>query len=131
MATYLVRTIDDHDLVGIFNAPNLEQLIFAVDECLDPADCEYQRMGTGGIMWTSPAVPIPIELGDDEDDDPTEPDPVPWAAATLTDRWWNLFYGLEGGNWKSFFPDEPRKPWAAPPPRPMGPGRVLPMRKRG
>lgn len=26
MATYLVRTVDDHDLVGIFNAPNIIDL---------------------------------------------------------------------------------------------------------
>jgi hypothetical protein len=131
MAVYLVRTIDEHDLVGIFNAPNLDELALVVDECLDPGDCEYQRMGTGGIMWTEPAIPIPIELPEGEEDDSTEPDPVPWSAATLTDDWWNSFYGFRRGNWKAFYPDAPKKPHPSPPPRPMGPGRVVPMRKRG
>jgi hypothetical protein len=38
-------------------------------------------MKSGGIMWTSPAIPIPIEIG--EDDDGTEEHPVPWAAAGI------------------------------------------------
>jgi hypothetical protein len=44
-------------------------------------DRKYQRMKSGGIMWTSPAIPIPIEIG--EDDDGTEEHPVPWAAAGI------------------------------------------------
>jgi hypothetical protein len=32
MPTYLVRTIDDHDLVGIFVAPNILALALLVDE---------------------------------------------------------------------------------------------------
>jgi len=119
MAVYLVRTIDDHDLVGIFNAPNFDQLVVAVDECLDPSDCEYQRMGTGGIMWESPAVPIPIPHDENAPDDPAEVD-IPWNGASLTDGWWTSFYE-DGRRWRAFFPDEPRKPRPSRPPRPMGP----------
>lgn len=41
MPIYLVRTIDEHDLVGIFVAPNVLALALLVDECVDPGDCEY------------------------------------------------------------------------------------------
>jgi hypothetical protein len=36
MPIYLVRTIDEHDLVGIFVTPNLLALALLVDECVDP-----------------------------------------------------------------------------------------------
>jgi hypothetical protein len=61
MPTYLVRTIRDCDLVGVFFARDTYELALIVDECTDPGSCEYQRMKTGGIMWTSPAIPVPIE----------------------------------------------------------------------
>ena len=67
MPTYLVRTIKGHDLVGVFVAPNVFALALLVDECTDPGSCEYQRMKPGGIMWTSPAVVVPIE--DDEEEE--------------------------------------------------------------
>jgi hypothetical protein len=38
MPTYLVRIIETHDLVGVFSADNIVQLIDIVDECTDP-DC--------------------------------------------------------------------------------------------
>jgi hypothetical protein len=62
MPTYLVRIIETRDLVGVFSADNIHQLIIIVDECTEPDECEYTRMGPGGIMWTSPAVPIPIAV---------------------------------------------------------------------
>ena len=41
MPAYLVRTIDEHDIVGFFAADEMDDLLVAVDECTDPADCEY------------------------------------------------------------------------------------------
>jgi hypothetical protein len=35
MPAYLVRTIDEHDLVGFSVAEEMEDLTIAVDECLD------------------------------------------------------------------------------------------------
>jgi hypothetical protein len=61
MPAYLVRTIDEHDLVGIFVAPSVGHLALILDEGIDPGVCEYQRMGPGGIMWTSDAV-VPLLL---------------------------------------------------------------------
>jgi hypothetical protein len=127
MPAYLVRTIDEHDLVGFFVAEEMENLMIAVDECLDPADCEYAELPAGGIMWTSPAIAVPVESGEDENGEDEIPD-IPWAKANLTDLWWNVVYGSDD-EWTEFFPGTPRKPRSKPP-RPMGPGRVLPYRRR-
>lgn len=107
MPAYLVRIIDTHDLVGVFSADNIDQLIILIDECTEPDACEYTRMGPGGLMWESPAVPIPVKLP--QDDDGGEPDPVPWAAVSVTEAWWNYFYGHARCRWKRFFPDAPPK----------------------
>jgi hypothetical protein len=129
MPTYLVRLIDNHDLVGVFVANDLEQLALIVDECTDPGACEFQRMKPGGLMWTSRAIPVPIELGEDYDD--TEPDPVPWDAASLTESWWDSFYGFAKGKWRPIFPDQPHdQPEPPEPPQPSGPGHVVPFRKK-
>jgi len=58
MPAYLVRTIDEHDIVGIFVADEMNDLLVAVDECTDPDDCEYIELPVGGIMWTSPAIAV-------------------------------------------------------------------------
>jgi hypothetical protein len=90
-----------------------------------------QRMKSGGLMWTSPAIPIPIEAS--EDDDGTEEDRVPWAVAGLTEGWWDSFYGYAKGKWKPLYPDEPDglpELAESEPPRPAGPGHVVPFRKK-
>ncbi|WNV08900.1 hypothetical protein [Tardiphaga sp. 709] len=99
MPTYLVRIIETRDLVGVFSADNILQLIIIVNECTEPDDCEYARLSVpGGIMWTSPAIPIPIPRTDDEDG--SEPDPMPWSEATDTERWWTICTAIRfvGGN---------------------------------
>ena len=138
MPTYLVRTIKGHDLVGVFVAPNVFALALLVDECTDPGDCEYQRMKPGGIMWTSPAVVVPI-ADDEEDEDFTSEDPIPWPAVSLTESWWNSFYGWSAkGRWRpiefnveDLYGIDPEEP--DPPPKPTSPtetARILPYRKR-
>lgn len=39
-------------------------------------------MKPGGIMWTSPAVVVPL-VDEDGDEDPTAPDPILWAAVSI------------------------------------------------
>ncbi len=138
MPTYLVRTIEGHDLVGVFVAPNTFALAQLVDECTDPGDCEYQRIKPGGIMWTSPAVVIPIP--DKDDEDPTTTDPIPWSNASLTESWWNSFYELfNKGKWRPIKFDlqdlygiDPEEPDDTPPKpaSPTGTARIPPYRKR-
>ena len=43
MPAYLVRTIDEHDIVGFFVADEMEDLLIAV-ECTEPDDCEYVEL---------------------------------------------------------------------------------------
>jgi hypothetical protein len=67
MPAYLVRTIDDHDIVGFFVADEMDDLLIAVDECTEPADCEYVELPVGGILWPSPAIAVPLESVRDHD----------------------------------------------------------------
>jgi hypothetical protein len=100
----------------------------AVDECTDPDDCEYVELPAGGIMWTSPAIAVPLSPGKDEPD--TDAEELPWAKAELSELWWSVVYGYTDDEWTEFFPGKPRKPRPKAPDRTMGPGRVLPMKKR-
>lgn len=56
-------------LVGVFAATSIVDLVVLVDEAVDGDKCDYQRLGSGDIMRTGPAVAIPIEGagGDDEE----------------------------------------------------------------
>jgi hypothetical protein len=138
MPTYLVRTIDEHDLVGIFVAPNLFALALLIDECADPGVCEYQRMKPGGIMWTSPAVVVPI-ISDDDDEDYTAPDPIPWSAVSMTESWQDSLYDWSNkGRWRAIEfdlddlyggPEEPDDPPPSKSPKGQT-ARILPYRKR-
>jgi hypothetical protein len=92
MPVFLVRTIDKHDLVGIYAAPNVMDLAFLIDEAGDPNLCEYQRLGPGGVMWENPAARIPIEP--DADDEEKEKDSIPWARARFTEAWDMSVYGV-------------------------------------
>jgi hypothetical protein len=129
MPAYLVRIIDTRDMVGFFVADEMDELIVAVDECTDPGDCEYIEMPPGGIMWTSPAIPVPLKAGDPEDDD-SKSEELPWAKAELSELWWSVVYGHSDDEWTEFFPGKPRKPRTPAPRRPLGPGRVVRFRKR-
>ena len=122
MAAYLVRTIDDHDTVGFFVADKMDDLLVAVDECTDPDSCEYIELRPGGIMWTSPAIAIPRNAGDDEIEEESEK--LPWARATLSELWWSVVLGHTDEEWTEFFPGSPQKLKKAPS-RPLGPGRVV------
>ncbi len=127
MPAYLVRLIKNRDVVGFFAAEDLDDLVVAVDECTDVAACEYVEMPPGGIMWTSPAIPVPVDVGDDED---VEIEKIPWAKAELSEMWWNVVYGFTDETWTAFDPEAPQDPLPDPPPRRMGPARVIPMRPR-
>lgn len=130
MPAYLVRTIDTRDLVGIFVADDEDDLEIAVDECTDVPDCEYVELPAGGIMWASPAKPVPLNAGDPADEE-SEVEEFPWSGASLTERWWNVAYGFEDVEWTPFEADPPR------PPRPQpltkerrDAGGVIPFRKQ-
>jgi hypothetical protein len=66
MPAYLVRIEQTRDIVGFFFADTMEELLDAVDECTEADGCEYVEMPVGGLMWTSPAIPVPIDHGSDD-----------------------------------------------------------------
>ena len=62
MSNYLVRLIENKEIVGFFNAGNDHELFWLVDECTDPWACERQKLvGGWGIMWHAPgAFKVPL-----------------------------------------------------------------------
>ena len=98
MPVYLVRTIDEHDLVGIFNAETVTDFVIAIDECTDPEACEYLELPVGGLFWSEPAVQIPPPEGDNDNgpDEDSYPD-IPWADVSMAGSWWQSFYSEKDG----------------------------------
>lgn len=131
MPAYLVRIIDTRDMVGFFFVEDFDRLEVVVDECTDVPDCEYVELPDGGIMWESPAIDVPIEIDKDSTDaDENDIPQVPWSGASLSESWWSVLYGYTDEQWTRFVPDNPLRPRPPAPRRPLGPGRVLPLRKR-
>ena len=122
---YLVRLIKSHDIVGFFTADDLDELAIAIDECADVDACEYVELPVGGIMWESPAIPVPIAGGDE-----AELPELPWAKAALSGGWWSVIYGYADMTWIRFDPGAPQGPIPDPPRRAMNPARVVPLRPR-
>jgi hypothetical protein len=127
---YLVRLVQNRDLVGFFAADDLDDLAGEVDECTDVEACEYVELPPGGIMWTSPAIPVPVDIGDREDEE-AEIERLPWASAELSELWWSVVYGYTDAEWTRFDPDAPQDPTTPElPKKRLGPARVIPMRSR-
>jgi hypothetical protein len=87
-----------------------------------------QSMSTArSYGWrTSPAVVVPI-VDDEEVEDFTSEDPIPWSAVSLTESWWNSFYGWSKGRWlpieldvENLYGIDPEEP-DDPPPKPASP----------
>jgi hypothetical protein len=127
MPAYLVRLISNRDIVGLFAADDFDNLVVTVDECTDVSACEFLEMPDGGIIWSSPAIPVPIDLGDDES---TEIPELPLQSAELSESWWSVIYCHKDGEWTRFDPDAPQDPPPEPKPPPMGSGKVVPLRPR-
>jgi hypothetical protein len=127
MPAYIVRLRSNRDLVGIFVAFDPDELEFVVNECTDVEACEYLEMPDGGIMWTDPAIPVPIDPGDSEDPEHEIPE-LPWARCDLTEDWWSVVYGFSDRPWTPFDPDAPQDPPQQK--RQRGPGQIIPMRRK-
>jgi hypothetical protein len=85
---FLVRLILNKDLVGLFFARSLLELMVLIDECTEPEECEYIVLPPGSVHWTGPAVRIPIPIPEETAED----DGIPWNEATISDSWWHAFY---------------------------------------
>ena len=131
MPTYIVRLIKNRDLVGFFAADDMDDLVTAVDECTDPDACEYIELPAGGVMWESPAIAVPLDPGQNEDGSDCEN--LPWADVTISEAWWGTLYGYSDEEWTPLFPDlsgGPEDPNPDDPDPPMGPGMVMPFRRK-
>jgi hypothetical protein len=123
MSGYLVRLIKSRDMVGFFAADDVDDVEIAVEECTDPFACEYVELPPGGIMWTSPAVPVPFDLSNRVEG--TEIEGLPGEKAELSEMWWGVVYGYTDVDWTPFDPDAPQDQRQTP-----GPARVTPIRPR-
>lgn len=54
MKAYFVRKSADREVVGLFVAPSLILLAALVDECCDPAACDYAPASMGGLLVPGP-----------------------------------------------------------------------------
>lgn len=120
---------------GGFYAPNTLALAFLIDEILNPEDCEYILIGSGGIVWSGPAIEIPVPSDDNDSDDPTAEDPFPWTGAGFTERWWALVYYDSRKRWRRIEYDledlygiDPEEPDPEPLP-PTKPAQVVAFKK--
>lgn len=108
MRAYVVRLIDNQDLVGIFTAESVDQLILFIDEATDPDACEYASLGPGGVYWDSPAiaVPIPEPVSGDNDNEMEGELPgfsrpsIPWHACEMTQGWDIRMFSVTPLRWK-------------------------------
>lgn len=91
MANYLVRLIENKEIVGFFSAGSDHELFWLVDECTDPWGCERQKLvGGWGVIWPAPkAFKVPLKNLDAE---------VKLNKAQLTEGATTLL--LDEGKWK-------------------------------
>lgn len=88
MVGFLVRLIVNKDLVGLFFARTLTELMVLIDECTEPEACEYIVLPRGSVHWTGPAVRIPIPIPDETAGD----DGIPWNDVTISESSWHAFF---------------------------------------
>ncbi len=81
LKAYFVRTIADHEVVGLFVASSAVTLSALVDEHCDPASCEYATALAGGlIVPTVTKAKWPMKSGRSSTSTGLE-------AAVLTQQW--------------------------------------------
>ena len=108
MNCYLVRIIGSRDLVGIFFAWDIVELVLLIDECLDPSICEFAELPPGSLYWSEPSVVVPIRRRRKEtDDDIDDNDGIPWSDVTLSDSWWGSLHSRQ--RWEAINPDRARE----------------------
>lgn len=96
MKTYLVRMIEDQQLVGIIVANSIEFLRDCVDEVIDPNICEYATMPEGGIHWSNRAPRIPVQGPWDENGELPRGHDIPWRKASISECWHDSLYTDDG-----------------------------------
>lgn len=78
MAFYLVRTISNRRLVGLFYAESLPHLVVDTSKVASTEDLEFIELGGGAIFWKNFTVEIPMKSGDEV---------ISWESSQITDNW--------------------------------------------
>ena len=95
----------------------------------DVPRCEYIEMPAGGLMWTSRAIAVPVKI--DREEEHSDIPELPWGRIQPSESWGSVLYGYDTDEeWTRFRPDAPQDPSPEPRKKRMGPGRVIPMRRR-
>ena len=66
-----------------FSLPTKWQTCLLVDECTDPDGCEYVELPVGGILWSSPAIAVPLDPGDVEVKNADDGQKLPWGEGRI------------------------------------------------
>lgn len=94
MDVYFVRIIKERQVVGIFAAWDIDELQDIVDECCDPADCEYVAVGPGGIFQTGfTKAQFPVRFVGEVGENVHPDDISPFAEASYSDSWHDAMDG--------------------------------------
>lgn len=129
MPAYLVRLIDNRQIVGFFFADDPGSLASLVHEWTDRDRCEYVRLPEGGIVWAGAAVAVPMDPGAENDADWNIPE-LPFTSATISESWLDVLYGYPPAlRWTKLRARKKPDATSPQPPMPMGSAQVIPMRR--
>jgi hypothetical protein len=102
---YLVRVVGSRDLVGIFVAWDIVELVLLIDECLDPSICEFTELPPGSLYWSERSVVVPIRRRRKESEDYMDDDSeIPWIDVTLSESWWYALHTRQ--RWEAIDPQQ-------------------------
>lgn len=105
MNCYLVRVVGSRDLVGIFVAWDIVELVLLIDECLDPSICEFTELPPGSLYWSERSVVVPIRRRRKESEDYMDDDSeILWIDVTLSESWWYALHTRQ--RWEAIDPQQ-------------------------
>ncbi|MGX1321622.1 hypothetical protein AB7M17_005075 [Bradyrhizobium sp. USDA 377] len=130
MPAYLVRSIDSHQIVGLFSADHPRSLAHSVQEWTERDRCEYVELPAGGLVWGEAAVRVPMNPGIERDAEWNLPE-LPFTSATLSETWLNVLYGYTPGlRWTKFRAKKGSQSTSAELPEPVRSAQIIPLRPR-
>lgn len=105
MNCYLVRIVGSRDLVGIFFAWDIIELVILIDECVNPSVCEFTELPPGSLYWSDRSVAIPIRRrrNENDNDETDDNDEIPWSRVSLSDSWWYALHTRQ--RWEAIDPE--------------------------
>ncbi|MFZ3584465.1 hypothetical protein ACOI1H_20210 [Loktanella sp. DJP18] len=82
MMLAIVRTLDNHEFVGVYAAADLAEVRELVDEVATPSDCQYTQIEKGGFYATASSTTTGLEYAPTGDllDMISDPETCEWSA---------------------------------------------------